>query len=112
MVWKRVLPMRPFTGPLISGDTLIVAGVAAELRSYSARDGQPVAEFVLKGAENEEVLLASPPFLTRDDIFILITKGGSVRAVGPAAPGEAPASAPAAPDTPPPTDAESPLPTP
>ena len=29
MIWKQVLPFRPFTGPLLSGETLIVAGVAA-----------------------------------------------------------------------------------
>jgi outer membrane protein assembly factor BamB len=31
MIWKQVLPVRPFTGPLLSGDILIVSGVAAEL---------------------------------------------------------------------------------
>ena len=40
MVWKRVLPVRPFTGPLLSGETLIVAGVAAELHGYNTADGK------------------------------------------------------------------------
>ena len=38
MLWKRVLPMRPFTGPLLSGETLIVPGVAAELHAFKHAD--------------------------------------------------------------------------
>ncbi len=96
MLWKRVLPMRPFTGPLLSGETLIVPGVASELHAFNARDGQPAGEtFVLKGAENEEMLLAAPPHLSSQDLLILITRGGQVRGVGtrsgPAAPAPAPA---------------------
>jgi outer membrane protein assembly factor BamB len=82
MMWKRVLPMRPFTGPLLSGQILIMAGVASELRAYNASDGKPSGEFVVKGAENEEVLLAAPPYLTSRDLLILLTKGGQVRGVG------------------------------
>ena len=99
MIWKRVLPMRPFTGPLMSGETLIVAGVAAELHAFNARTGEPAKEtFVLKGAENEEMLLAAPPHLTADDLLILVTRGGQVRAVGSS--DAAPEPAPAAPDAP------------
>jgi outer membrane protein assembly factor BamB len=106
MSWKQVLPVRPFTGPLLSGDTLIVAGVAAELHGYNTADGKSVgAPFTLKGAENEEMLLAAPPHLTAQDSLILVTKGGQVRAVGSPAPGAAPVSAP-------PTDAASPAETP
>ncbi len=65
MMWKRVLPMRPFTGPLLSGETLIVPGVAAELHAFNARTGEPAGRnSMLKGAENEEMLLAAPPHLT------------------------------------------------
>ena len=96
MLWKQVLPVRPFTGPLLSGDTLIVAGVAAELHGYNTADGKPVGPtFALKGAENEEMLLAAPPHLTAQDSLILVTKGGQVRAVGSAGtPARAPAPAP------------------
>jgi outer membrane protein assembly factor BamB len=101
MVWKQVLPVRPFTGPLLSGETLIVAGVAAELYAYNAADGKPAGTFALKGAENEEMLLAAPPHLTAQDLLILVTRGGQVRAVGtrPAAP-EAPPTPPDSPPTP------------
>jgi outer membrane protein assembly factor BamB len=107
MMWKQVLPVRPFTGPLLSGETLIVTGVAAELYGYNTADGKSVgAPFTLKGAENEEMLLAAPPYLTAQDSLILVTKGGQVRAVASTAapPPETP-STPPAPDAPPTQDA-------
>jgi outer membrane protein assembly factor BamB len=99
MVWKRVLPMRPFTGPLMSGQTLIVAGIASELRGYDSVDGKQVGEIIVKGAENEEMLLAAPPYLTKQDLVVLVTKGGQVRALGNA-PAPAAPDAPIAPDAP------------
>ena len=38
-------------------------------------DGTPAGEHVLKGTENEEMLLAAPPHLTPQDLLILVTKG-------------------------------------
>ena len=111
MIWKRVLPMRPFTGPLLSGETLIATGVAAELHAFNSKTGEPVEKpFVLKGAENEEVLLAAPPHLTADDLLILVTRGGQVRAVGSGAASDAPNApvAPVAPNAPTAPDAPSP----
>ena len=97
MRWKRLLPVRPFTGPLLSGDTLIASGIAAELYAYSSADGAPVGTFALKGAEDEEMLLAAPPHLTEQDLLILVTKGGQVRGVGSArSPAETPPPPPAA----------------
>jgi outer membrane protein assembly factor BamB len=108
MLWKRVLPMRPLSGPILVGETLIVSGVAAELRGYSVLDGKPVgAEFVVKGAEDEEMLLASPPHLTAHDVIVMVMKGGQVRAVhSPPAP--PPADAAPRPDAAPAPDAASP----
>ena len=94
MHWKRVLPMRPITGPLLSGQTLIMAGIASELRGYSAVDGTQIGEITVKGAENEEMLLAAPPHLTPQDLLILVTRGGQVRALGSAPPAVASTSAP------------------
>jgi outer membrane protein assembly factor BamB len=104
MLWKRVLPMRPFTGPLISGQTLIMPGVASELRAYSTIDGKPIpnGEFVVKGAENEEMLLAAPPFLTPQDLIVLVTKGGQVRGIGSKPEGAAPPAPPT--EAPPPAE--------
>jgi outer membrane protein assembly factor BamB len=107
MMWKQVLPVRPFTGPLLSGETLIVSGVAAELYGYNARDGKRTGNFVVKGAEQEEMLLASPPHLTGQDSLILVTKGGQVRAVGSAA---TPAEAPETPPSPEPSPDAAPAP--
>jgi outer membrane protein assembly factor BamB len=104
MIWKQVLPVRPFTGPLLSGETLIVSGVAAELYGYNTHDGKRAGPFALKGAENEEMLLAAPPHLTTQDSLILVTKGGQVRAIGSttappeAPPAPAPQAPPAVPD--------------
>lgn len=126
MDWKQVLPVRPFTGPLLSGQTLIVSGIAAQLHAYNAQDGKSVGNHEVKGAENEEMLLAAPPHLTAQDSLILITRGGQVRALGSPAPAAEPAAAadsapssgvaspaeippPAAPDAPP-TAAPSPEP--
>lgn len=119
MEWKRVLRVRPFTGPLLSGDTLIVSGVAAQLYGYNTRDGKDVGSHEVKGIEGEEMLLAAAPHLTAEDSLILVTKGGHVRAVGStAAPVEAPAATPApaesATEDPPPAapDADAASPTP
>lgn len=103
MQWRRTLPMRPFAGPILSGQMIIVAGVASELRAYSSVDGSPIGEMIVKGAENEEILLAAPPHLTPQGLVILVTKGGQVRALGsgpppaPESPAPAAADAPAAP---------------
>jgi outer membrane protein assembly factor BamB len=116
MKWKQVLPVRPFTGPILSAQTLIVSGIAAQLYAYNAQDGKPVGNHEVKGAENEEMLLAAPPHLTPQDSLILITRGGQVRALGtvgtpaaapPAAPETAPAPTPA-----PDVDAATPTPAP
>ncbi len=97
MEWKQVLPGRPFTGPLLSGEILIVASVAAALNAYSTVDGKGAGSFVLKGAESEEMLLAAPPHLTAQDSLILVTRGGQVRALGSPRPAaDTPVTPPAA----------------
>jgi outer membrane protein assembly factor BamB len=101
MMWKRVLPMRPSTGPLLSGNTVIVAGVATELHAYNAADGRPAGDFILKGAQGEELQLAAPPHVTAEDLVILTTKGGRLRALGNA-PRDPATPSPAGPATTPP----------
>jgi outer membrane protein assembly factor BamB len=100
MQWRRVLPMRPFAGPILNGQMIIIAGVASELRAYSTADGSPLGEMIVKGAENEEILLAAPPHLAQQGLVILVTKGGQVRALGSAAPAAPDSPAPAPADTP------------
>lgn len=55
--WVRALPLRPTAGPLKSGDTLVVAGIAPTLRSYRAKDGAPAGDLPTDGE------LAAPPRL-------------------------------------------------
>src|SRR6185436_10158766 len=72
--WKRVLPMRPSSGPLLSGNTVIVTGLAAELHAYTTPDGMPAGDFVLKGTEGEEMQLAAPPHLTPYFVVTITTE--------------------------------------
>jgi outer membrane protein assembly factor BamB len=54
--WKRTLPLRPLSGPVRSGDTLIVSGIAPMLRVYFLKDGAPAGEMAADGE------LASAPY--------------------------------------------------
>ena len=83
MRWQKPLPMRPSTGPLLTGWTVLVAGSPAELQGYSSEfNGAPVGDpFVLKSADNQEAQLASPPYLMADATLVLITKGGLMQAL-------------------------------
>ncbi|MCM3881812.1 MAG: PQQ-binding-like beta-propeller repeat protein [Vicinamibacterales bacterium] len=81
LYWKSSLPMRPSSGPLLSGTLLIVPGFTAELHAYSTVDGNPAGDFVLRGTQSEELQLAAPPHLTSDEVIIIVTKNGQVEAL-------------------------------
>jgi outer membrane protein assembly factor BamB len=81
LAWKRSLPMRPSSGPLLSGNLLIVPGLSAELHAYSTIDASPAGDFVLQGTQGEELQLAAPPHLTSDDTIVIVTKNGLLRAL-------------------------------
>ena len=50
-VWMRPLPIRPITGPVRAGATILVAGQTAQLRAFNAKDGTPVpGEPIVPGA--------------------------------------------------------------
>jgi outer membrane protein assembly factor BamB len=83
--WKDALPLRPISGPLKAGDTLIVAGIASSMRGYQATDGKPAGEIAAGGE------LAAPPHLQGTDaapvpIVIAVTRdiatGATVSAIG------------------------------
>jgi outer membrane protein assembly factor BamB len=40
-LWMRSLPMRPVSGPVRAGSTVLVSGIAAALRAYDVKDGKP-----------------------------------------------------------------------
>jgi len=103
--WKRALPLRPTNAPVRAGDALIVSGVAAMLRAYSAKDGTPAGDGVTDGE-----LAAAPYFLDADEssAVIVVTrdiaKGAILSALSRAAPpAAAPAAQPASPEPPAPT---------
>jgi len=82
--WKDSLPLRPTSGPLKAGDTLIVTGIAPSMRGYQAADGKAAGEIAAGGE------LAAPPHLHGTDatpvpIVIAVTrdiaKGATVSAI-------------------------------
>jgi outer membrane protein assembly factor BamB len=105
LVWKRGLPMRPSSGPLLTGNLLVVPGLAAELHGYSTVDGVAAGNFELRGTQGEELQFAAPPHLTASDAIIIVTKNGQVSALvaGPE-PAPVPTPAPTPPSTTAPPD--------
>jgi outer membrane protein assembly factor BamB len=83
MRWQKPLSMRPSTGPLLTGWSVLVAGSPAQLQGYSSEfNGTPLGDpLVLKSADNQELQLASPPYLMTDATLVLITKGGLMQAL-------------------------------
>jgi outer membrane protein assembly factor BamB len=80
--WQQTLPMRPSTGPLLTGWTLLVSGSAAELHGYSSEfNGNTLGDLTLRSAENQETQLAAPPYVTPDTTLVLITNGGQMQAL-------------------------------
>ncbi len=86
--WHAQLPMRPSGGPLVVGDLVIVAGVAAEIHAYRVLTGDEA------GKSESQADLASAPQLVPGDLpaltaVALVTRGGvfmmMTRRVEPAA---------------------------
>jgi outer membrane protein assembly factor BamB len=76
--WKAGLPLRPTSGPLLSGTLLYVGGVAAELRGYRAESGALAAKY---DAPSD---LAAPPqhvpgLIPELDTILLITRSGELQ---------------------------------
>jgi outer membrane protein assembly factor BamB len=55
--WKRALPLRPRSTPLLAGSTLIVGGLTPSVRGYASATGAPAGELTLPSD------LAAPPHL-------------------------------------------------
>jgi outer membrane protein assembly factor BamB len=53
--WMRGLPLRPTSGPIIAGATLVVGGIGPALKTYNLKDGTPATD-VSAGADS-----AAPP---------------------------------------------------
>jgi outer membrane protein assembly factor BamB len=119
LVWKRALPMRPSSGPLLAGNLLVVPGLAAELHAYSIADGATAGDFALHGSQGEELQLAAPPHLTSYNSIIIVTKNGLLHSLAstppaptePAAPAVVPGTAPTPENAPAPAAPAPPAPT-
>lgn len=59
-VWKRPLPMRPTSGPLLTGTTLLVSGLEPLLRTYATKDGASANTDV-----RADGVVAAPPAFVR-----------------------------------------------
>ena len=73
--WHEQLPMRPSGGPLVVGDLVVVAGVAAEVHVYRVLTGDEA------GKSESQADLASAPQLVPADVpaltaVALVTRGG------------------------------------
>jgi outer membrane protein assembly factor BamB len=118
--WKRPLPLRPLNGPVRSGETLIVSGIAPTVRAFLMRDGAPAGEVAAEGE------LAAPPYVlpeTEAPTVVVVSrhleKGEILKAFTRAAPPAPPAPPPPAPNppalpppAPPPPDPNLPVPNP
>jgi len=82
--WRRPLPLRPSSGPIRAGNTLVVSGSDATLYGFQIANGQPAGS-VPVGA------LTAPPFVSSGPppapLLITVTddlgKGASITARGP-----------------------------
>lgn len=63
-LWRRPLPWRPRSGPLLAGSTVLVSGVALDLRGFAAETGAPIGEYALS-ADRLELLEGIPVLISR-----------------------------------------------
>jgi glucose dehydrogenase len=82
--WRRPLPWRPQTGPILMGSTAIVSGLALDLRGFATDTGLPVGEFTLS-PDRLEVLVGVPQRIARTvlpgDFLVMALADGRVVAV-------------------------------
>jgi outer membrane protein assembly factor BamB len=77
--WRIGLPLRPFTGPLLLGDILVVSGLSPTLNAFHTKDGSGAGEFT---AEAE---IVAPPHLVSDSTgagLIILTEDGDLQRLG------------------------------
>jgi outer membrane protein assembly factor BamB len=55
--WRRLLPIRPSGGPLMTAGALVVSGVAPSVLAFSTTNGNPAGALTTRGE------LASPPYI-------------------------------------------------
>lgn len=84
-VWHAGVPMRPASGPFLTGRLLVVAGVASEIRAYHVVDGSEAGTSDMPGD-----LVAPPHFLAlrgqEVSPFVAVTGEGLIVRFVPTAP--------------------------
>lgn len=73
--WKRALPARPLSGPVVVGPLIVVPGLMSEVRAYRTSTGE------LAGRAPLGVDLAAPPLVVESTIpqlnrFLVLTEDG------------------------------------
>lgn len=79
--WKKPLPLRPTSGPLLIDEILLISGRDQKIETYYSRDGTSLGSFVA----SEE--LASPPLIyeeaTGETSLAIITGEGKLQLLRP-----------------------------
>ncbi len=80
--WRKDLPTRPATGPVVADRTVIVAGIAPELHGFGALDGKAAGQYVAAGEFAGAPLfrVAAP---APEPAVIVVSRDGSVSALRP-----------------------------
>lgn len=86
-IWKRAFLGWPSSGPILTGDEIILPGVPPELHAYSPKDGKPQATFAAPNLQpgTHQVLAAPPTIVRRPEpegpTVLLLTREGQFFAV-------------------------------
>ena len=77
--WRIGLPLRPFTGPLLLGDVLIVSGLSTTLLGFRPGDGSEAGDFT---ADAEIVAPPHPVLDAAGAGLIILTEDGDLQRLG------------------------------
>jgi hypothetical protein len=77
--WRTGLPLRPFTGPLLVGEVLVVAGLSTTLVAYNTGDGSEAGDFL---ADAEIVAAPHPVQGPQGGGLIILTEDGYLQRLG------------------------------
>lgn len=80
--WRKNLTTRPAMGPVVADQTVVVAGIAPELRGFGALEGEPIGSYASAGD------FAGPPLLRigappAEAAVVIVSRAGVVQALRP-----------------------------